>query len=98
MLSTKESEADIDLKVSSQLSEIRDSFDHRIDDDLFELILSYLPIEEKFKYECVSKRFQSLVFNGQRVLRILMFDHKDSLAIKKLVTNSQMDVLKLSSL
>ena len=52
----------------------RDSFDHRIDDDLFEEIISYLPIKDKFKYESVSKRFQRFVFNKQRVLKIISFE------------------------
>ena len=48
----------------------RDSFDVRIDDDLFEFIVSYLPIKDKLRYESVSKRFQRFVFNKQKVLRI----------------------------
>ena len=45
-----------------------DSFDERIDDDLFEVIISYLPIIDKLRYESVSKRFQRFVFNKQKVL------------------------------
>ena len=47
-----------------------DSFDDRIDDDLFESIISYLPIEDKIRYESVSKRFQRLVFKKQNDLGI----------------------------
>ena len=52
----------------------RDSFDVRIDDDLFEFIVSYLPIEDKLRYESVSKRFQRFVFNKQKVLKITCYE------------------------
>ena len=52
------------------MSSNRDSFDVRIDDDLFEFIVSYLPIEDKLRYESVSKRFQRFVFNKQNALRL----------------------------
>ena len=47
-----------------------DSFDHRFGDDLFELIISYLPIEDKYRFEAISRRFQRLLFRKQRVLKI----------------------------
>ena len=52
----------------------RDSFDVRIDDDLFEVIVSYLPIKDKLRYESVSKRFQRFVFNKQKILKIYCFE------------------------
>ena len=60
----------------------RDSFDVRIDDDLFEVIVSYLPIKDKLRYESVSKRFQRFVFNKQKILRIN--DYKDFVIINNL--------------
>ena len=49
----------------------RDSFDVRIDDDLFEVIVSYLPIKDKLRYESVSKRFQRFVFNKQKIFKVI---------------------------
>ena len=40
----------------------RDSFDQRICDDLSEVILQYLPIKDKFRFECVSKQFQRTLY------------------------------------
>jgi hypothetical protein len=47
----------------------KDSFD-RFGDDLCELLLSYLTIEHKFGFECVSKQWQRLVYNKQLKLNI----------------------------
>ena len=46
----------------------KNSFD-RFGDDLIELIVGHLPIKEKFKFECLSIRIQSLIFNKQIVLK-----------------------------
>ena len=43
----------------------RDSFEDRVCDDLCEVLLQFLPIEDKFKFECVSKQFQRNVFQRQ---------------------------------
>ena len=43
----------------------RDSFSHRICDDLAEVILQFLPFEDKFRLECVSKLFQRTIFERQ---------------------------------
>ncbi|CAG2162761.1 unnamed protein product [Oppiella nova] len=43
----------------------RDSFDDRICDDLCEDLLSYLPIEDKIRMQCVSKRFRRLLHRRQ---------------------------------
>ena len=51
----------------------RDSFD-RFGDDLSQLILSYLTLSEKFKYECVCSQWQRLVFSRHSVLHINGFD------------------------
>ena len=47
----------------------KSSFD-RFRDDLTELILNYLWIEDKFRFECLSKRIQSLIFSKQSKLII----------------------------
>ena len=46
-------------------SEMKDSFDVRVCDDLSEELLQYLTIEDKLRLECVSKQFQRTVFNRQ---------------------------------
>ena len=48
----------------------RDSFSQRICDDLCELILQYLSLEDKFRFECVSHQFQKTAFKRQNELRI----------------------------
>ena len=40
----------------------RDSFE-RLGDDLSEEVISYLSLKDKFRFECLSKRWQRLVFN-----------------------------------
>lgn len=41
---------------------LKQSF-HRFDDNLIEEVLRYLSIGDKFRFECLSKRIQSLIFN-----------------------------------
>ena len=48
----------------------RDSFKDRFCDDLCEDILQFMPIEDKFRYECVSKQFQRTVFVKQYSLNV----------------------------
>ena len=75
-----------------------DSFEDRIDDDLFELIISYLPIKDKLRYESVFKRFQRLIFNKQNVL-VISFDNKpiDNLS-DLLFKHGQINISKLERL
>jgi hypothetical protein len=47
-----------------------DSFD-RFDDDLCQLLFTYFTFKEKVIYECVSKKWKSLLFNEQKVLTTL---------------------------
>ena len=64
--------------------------------DLFELIISYLPIIDKLRYESVSKRFQRLVFNKQNVLVISWCDDSvDSLSEHHIRKNGEINVSKL---
>ena len=54
----------------------RDSFSDQFCDDLSEIILQFLPFEDKFRLECVSKQFQRTVFAKQNELiidKILVF-------------------------
>jgi hypothetical protein len=48
----------------------RDSIALRIGDNLLEDILSYLSIEDKIKFESVSKKWKELIFNQQTVLEL----------------------------
>ena len=41
------------------------SFDDRICDDLSEVLLQFLPLDDKLRLECVSKQFQRTVFQKQ---------------------------------
>ena len=50
-----------------------DSLD-RFGDDLIELIVGNLTIEDKFKFECLSKRIQCLIFNKQYLLKTNLID------------------------
>ena len=43
----------------------RDSFEDRVCDDLCEVLLQFLPIKDKLKFEFVSKQFQRNVFQRQ---------------------------------
>ena len=45
-----------------------DSFEDRVCDDLCEVLLQFLPLKVKFKFECVSKQFQRTVFQSQEEL------------------------------
>ena len=44
---------------------IRNSFEDRFCDDLSEVILQFLPLKDKFRFECVSKQFQRTVFQKE---------------------------------
>src|SRR5437868_7389736 len=47
-------------------SQMKDSFDVRVCDDLSEELLQYLTIEDKLRLECVSKQFQRTVFTKHK--------------------------------
>ena len=47
------------------VSKNSDSFEDRICDDLSEVLLQFLPLEDKQRLECVSKQFQRTVFRKQ---------------------------------
>ena len=61
----------------------RDSFDDRFCDDLSEVILQYLSLEDKLRFECVSKQFQRTVF--QKIYE-LDLDDSDFWATQRLDT------------
>ncbi|CAG2108403.1 unnamed protein product [Medioppia subpectinata] len=60
----------------------KDSLD-RFGDDLCELLLSYLSLEDRFRFECLSKQFQRAVFTS--VVNITLSDG----FIQRLVTNAK---------
>jgi hypothetical protein len=53
---------EIDLK--------RDSFSDRFCDDLCEVLLSYLSLEDKIRFECVSKQFQNCIYIKQNTIEL----------------------------
>ena len=57
----------------------RDSFEDRVCDDLCEVLLQFLPFEDKFKFECVSKQFQRNVFQRQYDLDMFSLKIRDVL-------------------
>ena len=54
------------------MSEIKSSFD-RFDVDLSQLILSYLPFEDKISKESVSHKFSHFVYAKQITLKSMKF-------------------------
>src|SRR5690349_4776238 len=64
----------------------------RFGDDLTELIVSYLSLEDKLRFECLSKRWQTLVFAKQnRLIVDHRFAYKSS---ARVVVNRLESVLK----
>jgi len=45
----------------------KDSFD-RFGDDLCQLLLSYLSLKDRFRYECLSKQWQRVIYRTQTAL------------------------------
>ena len=60
-----------DRIIADEEKSLKTSFD-RFGDDLSELIVSYLTIEDKFRFQCLSKQWRRLVFNKTYVLKISM--------------------------
>ena len=50
-------------RAESRESDVRTDSLERLGDDLSEEVLSYLALKDKFRFECVSKRWQRLIFN-----------------------------------
>ena len=48
----------------------KESYDHRICDDLSEVLLQFLPMKDKLRFECVSRRFQKTIFTKHSTLII----------------------------
>jgi hypothetical protein len=63
---------------NNEIDSKRDSFSDRICDDLCEVLMSYLSLEDKISFECVSKQFQRCFYNKQNAIYIGLID-KDSL-------------------
>ena len=58
------------IKSELQLNQLKDNSFERFGDDLCELVLSYLSVKQKLVFQRVSKQWQTLVFNKQKVLII----------------------------
>jgi hypothetical protein len=74
----------------SQQNYSKDSFD-RFGDDLCQLLLSYLSVEQKLLFECVSKQWKSFIFNKQQKLIIKLknsFKRFENGVIKSFDTNN----------
>ena len=75
--------------VSKEELTLNSSLD-RFGDDLTELIVSYLPITDKIRFECLSKQIQSLIFNKQFRLALQShsrYDDDDSDIDKLIIKN-----------
>ncbi len=59
-----------------------DSFE-RFCDDLCEVLLSFLPISDKIKFECLSKQWNRLVFNRKQKL-IITYSEDNEYTIKRI--------------
>ena len=69
----------------------KSSFD-RFGDDLCELIVSYLPFEDKLRLECLSKQFRTLVFNKQFSIEIPFNESDEGMdKLPKLLTKAGND-------
>ena len=60
----------IDMKFTEEEYYPKNSFD-RYGDDLCGLVLSYLSLEDCFRFECLSKQWQRLVFKRQHSLIVV---------------------------
>jgi hypothetical protein len=58
-------------KSPNELKLKRDSFDHRICNDLCGVLLSYLTFEEKLYFESVSKLFKISIFDKQNSIKLI---------------------------
>ena len=67
----------------------KDSFSDRFCDDLSEVILQFLSLKDKFRYECVSKQFQRTVFQRHYNLvdEVYMFSRTQLTTILKKLPN-----------
>ena len=73
-----------EIKIESKEDNYRrDSFDNRFCDDLCEDILQYLPLKDRFRLQCVSKQFQTTVFQS---IYELDLDERDGSVVQILYT------------
>lgn len=54
--------------ITRSVTNMKQSFEERICDDLCEELFKYLPFEDRFRLESVSKQFQRIIFNQQHIL------------------------------
>jgi hypothetical protein len=64
-----------------------DSFD-RFCDDLCQLLLSYLLVSDKIRYECVSKQWQQLIYNKQNKVVFTFYGQNERDSVKNIITNN----------
>ena len=57
------------MAVTEEGKGLKASFD-RFGDDLSQLIVSYLTIEDKFRFQCLNRQWLRLVFEEEYVLRL----------------------------
>lgn len=74
----KSSETPKSIRKSDRKNQPKDS-SNRFSDQLLQLILSYLSFEDKFRFECLSKRTQRLIFQKQKELTIYCSDRSAAL-------------------
>ncbi|CAG2106215.1 unnamed protein product, partial [Medioppia subpectinata] len=60
-INMKHLKTSLETRDEDNIQQAKNSMD-RFGDDLYGLLLSYFPLEDKFRYECVSKQFQRTVF------------------------------------
>jgi hypothetical protein len=70
----------------------KDSFD-RFGDDLCQLLLSYLSVEQKFRFECVSKQWKSLIFNKQQKLILDFYEVLNNKTLKTPKNEKKYDLM-----
>jgi hypothetical protein len=65
----------------------RDSFSDKVCDDLCEILLSFLSFDDKIRFECISKRFQKLIFNKQNTFEVIYSYSCNNNTFNQLVVN-----------
>jgi len=81
------------------LNSNRDSFSHRICDDLCEVLLSYLSFEDKIRFVCFLKQWKKLIFNKQFIIEVTQRSRGDKIyGLSKLLKVHHLDMFAFESL
>jgi len=84
--------------IELSLNSNRDSFSHRICDDLCEVLLSYLSFEDKIRFECVSKQWKKLIFNKQFIIEVYQRSYGDQIyGLNQLLKGRNLDMFAFES-